>query len=269
MTIWQVVPRSIGTTLLIWSSVAAGSETRAWIDRFSAGTLDSDRWVVTAQGDFREHTADVVPDGRLRLRADTIGTRDDTVKYLGVRSRRAFPVGDSLCVAATLDWNDQSNGSYLSVALVLAGEETTANPMDERNWVAVEYVGVPPGRHARGLVSASSERRRVTLANEGWPRRNREGREIALVRIFIRIGPHGLEVRENGERRYWSRRFEAPFARAFLHLQLSSHSNYPAREIYFDDVEVNDCSDDGSSLSIGQSLAALPDGPLCRRSPRK
>jgi hypothetical protein len=198
--------------------------------------------VVTAEGDFREHTVDVVPDGRLRLRADTLGTRDDTVKFLGARSRQAFPLDDGLCVAATLDWNEQRNGSYLSAALVLAEEETAGNPMNGRSsWVAVEFVGVPPGRNARRIVSESSEGRRVTLENEGWPRKNREGREIGVVRMVIKMRRQGLEVWENGVRRYASRSFEAPFARAFLHLQISSHSNYPAREIYFDDVHVNDC----------------------------
>ena len=54
-------------------------------DDFSGERLNPDLWRVTRKNDFQESKIDVV-DGRLRLRAATIGTDDKTVKFHGVRT---------------------------------------------------------------------------------------------------------------------------------------------------------------------------------------
>ncbi len=225
----------LGATLLLAASVGAQTRFR---DDFSSPSLRKDRWVVTAAGDFEERAADVTGGQRLRLRADTRATRDDTVKFLGVRTREAFAVRDGLCVAATLDWNDQANGSYLSAAVILAGAETRANPLLGRDWLAAEYVGVPPGRSARLQLASSSSGLRRTLEDEGWPLVQRGGRTIGRVRVVLFVAPTATRLWENGELRHESAGPTLLAPRVFLHLQLSSHSNYPAREVYFDDVEV-------------------------------
>jgi hypothetical protein len=81
-----------------------------WVEDFERGRLDAKAWVTTGEGDFRERLADVVdigsrglPDRRLRLRADTMGTRDDTVKFVGVRCRRRVLLTEGAVVSATLD----------------------------------------------------------------------------------------------------------------------------------------------------------------------
>ncbi len=229
--------RLLGAALLV--AVPLAAQTR-FQDDFSSRSLEAGRWVATAYGDFKESTVDVTSDHRLRLRVDTMGTRDDTVKFLGVRTREAFAVGEGLCVAATLDWNDQANGSYLSATVILAGAETLENPLREQDWLAAEYVGVPPGAHARlQLVSSASGRRR-TLEDEGWPRTQREGRKIGRVRVVLFVAPHAsTRLWENGELRHRSTRSTLLVERLFLHLQISSHSNYRAREVYFDDVEIS------------------------------
>ena len=83
--------------LLAASLGAEGGGRPSWVEGFDHGRLDPTRWVLTAEGDFRERTVDVVdlgrrgrPDFRLRLRADTRGTRDDSVKFLGVRTLDAL-----------------------------------------------------------------------------------------------------------------------------------------------------------------------------------
>jgi hypothetical protein len=214
-------------------------------DDFSSPSLQGGRWVVTAAGDFKERTVDVTSDHRLRLRADTVGTRDDSVKFLGVRTREAFAVGEGLCVAATLDWNDQANGSYLSAALVLAGAATLENPLRGEDWLAAEYVGVPPGRNARLQLDSSRSGRRRTLEDEGWPHAQRGGRTIGKVRVVLFVAPAGIRLWEDGELRHQSTAPGSSAERVFLHLQLSSHSNYPAREVYFDDVEVSSADAEG------------------------
>jgi hypothetical protein len=187
----------------------------------------------------------VTSDHRLRLRADTVGTRDDSVKFLGVRTREAFAVGKGLCVAATLDWNDQANGSYLSATLVLAGAATLENPLLGEDWLTVEYVGVPPGRNARLQLSSSSSGRRRTLEDDGWPHAQRGGRTIGKVRVVLFVAPAAIRLWEGGELRHQSTGPSLSAKRVFLHLQLSSHSNYPAREVYFDDVEVTNADAEG------------------------
>jgi hypothetical protein len=250
--------RLLGAALLVAVPLAAQTRFR---DDFSSPSLHGNRWAVTAAGDFNERTVDVTNDRRLRLRVDTMGTRDDTVKFLGVRTREAFTVGEGLCVAATLDWNDQANGSYLSAAVILAGAETLENPLRDQDWLAAEYVGVPPGTHARlQLVSSASGRRR-TLEDEGWPRTQREGRKIGRVRVVLFVAPRtSTRLWENGELHHRSTGSTLSVERLFLHLQISSHSNYRAREVHFDDVEVGnaDAAACGRKARAGRRRPSAP-----------
>src|SRR5262245_10625684 len=98
---------ALGAVLIVALILDAGlgrsaSALDAWVEDFRSGRLDPARWERTHAGDFREWSVEVVdsirrrgasPDAaplspiyRLRLRADTRGTRDDTVKFLGARS---------------------------------------------------------------------------------------------------------------------------------------------------------------------------------------
>ena len=77
-----------------------------------------------------------------------------------------------------------------------------------------------------------------TVHTEGWPDANRQGRRIGVQDVAVRLREGAVEVWE-GERRVW--RFRAgEIAPAPLHvyLQMSSHSNYPARSIYFERIQV-------------------------------
>jgi hypothetical protein len=217
-----------------------------WREGFDGGALNPARWVTTRDGDLREGVADVVDvspagahDFRLRLRADTRGTRDDTVKFLGARTVRAFPVTAGTRIAVTLDWNGQANGSYLSAALILSPEATRVNPLRGRRWLKVEYVGVPPGRTARLAVALSAGGRERTLYDEGWPEVNRAGRAIGIQELILVFQRASFEVWENGERLLAARDTPLGFDVAHVYLQLSSHSNYPPREIFFDELRVS------------------------------
>jgi hypothetical protein len=230
---------------VLLSSGPVAAEETAWRETFDAGTLDPARWVRTVDGDFGKHVADVVDvsphgahDFRLRLRADTRGTRDDTVKFLGVRTRERFAIRDGTRITIELDWNDQANGSYLSAALILAAEPTEENPLRGRNWLKAEYVGVPPGRKARLAVVACVDGRERTLYTEGWPETNRTGRKIGALELSIVFRGSSFEVRENGDLLFEAADTPLGFDAAYLYLQLSSHSNYPPREVFFDDVRV-------------------------------
>lgn len=232
-----IIPLAVGP-LLVGADVS-------WREGFDSGRLDRSRWVVTEEGDFKESVVDVldVSDGgagdfRLRLRADTRGTRDDTVKFLGARTVGSFRVAAGTRVGVTLDWNEQANGSYLSAGLVLTPEATGQNPLRGRHWLKVEYVGVPPGRNGRLSVVACSRGRERTLFTEGWPEANRQGRRIGMQALRLVFEESSFEVHENG-RRLFESTSPVSFEEAYLHLQLSSHSNYPHREVYFDDVQVS------------------------------
>jgi hypothetical protein len=235
----------LGAALFVLTLVGlAAAASHGWVENFSQGRLDPSRWERIVDGDFHEWSADVVeargsgPGFRLRLRADTRGTRDDTIKYLGVRSREAVSLRDDTRVSVRLDWGDQANGSYLSGAVVVSPHATPRNPLGAPDWVKVAYVGVPPGRNARMLVGVKRQGRERTVYTEGWPDMNPAGRRVGVLDVTLSVRDRSLEVWE-GERRVWrSERDELAFGPVYLCLVLSSHSNYPARSIYFERIQV-------------------------------
>jgi hypothetical protein len=202
-------------------------------------------WVKTSEADFQERSVDFLPVSgstpplrRLRLRAATIGTRDDTVKFLGARSAEPIPLGKGGKVSVDVDWNHQANGCYLAAQIVLAPAKTEGNPLGGADWLKVEYLGVPPGTNGRLAVGTRTSGRDGPLFTEGWPQVRREGRPIGLQHVDIEIKDRGFVVRENGVESYVSKPDEAPaMQEAYLYLQMSTHSNYPARELYFGRVE--------------------------------
>jgi hypothetical protein len=242
---WQGVLHLIPSLFLVLlTPVRTDCQTRNFQDDFQHGHVDRGRWTTTSDGDFRERTVDVIEvaprDFRLRLRADTRGTRADTVKFVGARTADEIRFIPGTTVAVELDWNEQVNGSYLSAALVLSPEKTSGNPLRGPDWIKVEYVGVPPGRNARMVVAIRVDSREKQLFTEGWPETNRRGRKITRQKVQIELLSKAVRVWENGSLMFESSERLLSFDSAFLYLQMSSHSNYPPREVYFDDVEVTE-----------------------------
>ena len=194
-------------------------------------------WVKTSEGDFEESRVDSAGE-RIRLRAATRGTRDETVKFLGTRSARKFSLQGSTRVAARLDWNNQANGSYLSGSMILAPAETTGNPLTGSDWFKVEVIGVPPGQNARLLIACKVSGRERFLYTEGWPDTNRSGRKIALEEFEIQLSGGRATVLENGKVVFESKDLVVGFDAAYLYLQMSTHSNYPPRELIFDRISL-------------------------------
>ncbi len=218
-------------------------------ENFDRGTLDLSRWIVTKDGDFAEMVVDVVDadpgesvDYRLKLRANTLGTSDDTVKFLGVRNLKIVDLTEAKAFFLDLDWNNQANGSYLTTGIFLCPVATDINPATQPDWIAFEYVGVPPGQNSRFQMARMNANNLKLLFTEGWPDQQRTGRKIANQHLELIIGTHSLEVRENGNELLSSAYPGLNFTQAYLYLQMSSHSNYPAREVYFDNVMVKELS---------------------------
>ena len=230
---------------------------------FASGSLDPARWERTHEGDFRTQSAEVVASAtgghRLRLLADTVGTRDDTVKHLGVVTRCRFPLGPDAGFRIRIDWGPPDNGSYLAAAIVISPHATTGDPQTTDDWLSIGYVGVPPGGNARLLVVARKRGVTRTLYTDGWPGPLREGRRIGRPEIEVaRHGP-SLEVREDDRLVLVTAASEAPFDAAHVYLQLSSHSNYPSRMVHFEDLR----------WMIGNDprVAGLPAAPDCAAPP--
>ena len=220
----------------------------AWSNRSTSGEAGSSRkppptvgergWEITSEGDFEERTVDTVG-SRLRLRAATRGMRNELVKFLGLRRREEVRLPAGTRVSADLDWNRQANGSGLSAGLVLSPAVTSGNPLESADSLRVEYIGVPPGANARMVIAARKGGRERFHHTEGWPDAKREGRKIGLQRIEIVIEKGGaFRVLENGKDVYASGPDAISFDRAFVYLQMSTRSNYPPREVFFDNVVV-------------------------------
>ena len=197
------------------------------------------RWAPTSDGDFEEQAADF-NGSRLRLRAATRRTRTDTVKFLGMRLRDPVRLTAGARISVDLDWNRQANGSGLTAGLVVSPHKTDGNPFLLPETLAIEFIGVPPGKNARRVIGLRENSHHRHLDAEGWPDLNREGRPIGVQRIEIRMGTDGaFTVFENGSEAYASPPGTlAFFDEAYVYLQMSSRPNYPPREVFFDNIEV-------------------------------
>ena len=66
-----------------------------------------------------------------------------------------------------------------------------------------------------------------------------QGPVLSVSRSPLAIEEDGaFDVRENGKSMYVSGEHKITFDFAYLYLQISSHSNYPPREVFFDNIEV-------------------------------
>lgn len=216
------------------------AEAQAFItltDPFSGKALDPSVWVVTRKNDFQESRIDLV-NGRLRMRAATLGADDKTVKFHGVRTAKPISLRQPFQLSFELDWNEQANGCYLTAGIFLCPTATDGNPGDEKDWWNFEYVGVPPGKNARAWVRVRRKGGQRILYDEGWPTKQRTGRKIGKQAVSIRWQDDRLTVVENGKELWRTDWREFGFSSAHLYLQMSSHSNYPPREVFFDDVSV-------------------------------
>jgi hypothetical protein len=246
---------------LALAALASTSAASTWRETFASGALDAARWQRTVDGDFREHSAEVVPRRtpgvfRLRLLADTRGSRDETVKYLGIASGCAISLRSGTRISILMDWGPPANGSYLSAGIALSPHSTSTDATATDDWLSVSYVGVPPGHNARLLVTSSARRVVRTLYADGWPDRNRAGRPIDRVELVVEWRDDVIEVRENGRLAYALDRSAAAFDSAQLYLHLASHSNYGARAVHFEDIRVT--QDDGI-----RQTTAFPAPPKC------
>ncbi|MBA7634009.1 hypothetical protein ES703_41580 [subsurface metagenome] len=219
---------------------------------FDKGRLDQSRWEVTMDGDFAEAAVDVVDvdpgkdiDYRLRLRANTIGM-SDPLKFLGVRSRNTIDFDNLKAIKFDLDWNNQINGCYLTASLYLC-PTVSSNPREESNWLKFEYVGVPPGRNVRISIWEKVDGAVHTLHTD-WGPRDDQGRPLgkplglASQRISIHLDKSSIRVVQDNEEIYPSSKHNLNFTTAHIYLQMSSGTNYPSREIYFDNITVRSVS---------------------------
>ena len=88
------------------------------------------------------------------------------------------------------------------------------------------------------LVDLRSRGRDDTVETEGWPETCREGRRIGMQEIRLRVRSRAIGVWE-GERLIWMSPQALSFETGYLYLQMSSHSNYAARSIYFTRVRID------------------------------
>jgi hypothetical protein len=213
-------------------------------ETFNTGYLDPGRWEMTREGDAHQSLIEVVPispsdqdEYRLRLGMDTIGTMDDTVKYIGIKSRESINLRQAHEISFDLDWNNQSNGCYLTAGFFLCSMETSTNPEREPEWLKIEYIGVPPGKNARVIIAIKADDSVRFLYTEGWPE-ERSGRPVGYQRIVLIPDTKGITILENGSFLYYISKNNLNLESGYLYFQLSSHSNYPFREIYFDNIIV-------------------------------
>jgi hypothetical protein len=244
---------SLVGVLLLFLFSAAGCVSfvrrpEVFAEDFEKGRIDLSRWEVTSDGDFAEAIVDVVDvapgdetDYRLRLRANTIGT-SDRLKYLGVRRKNTVDFNPAKTILFDLDWNKQTNGSYLTASFYLC-PTVSKNPKEESDWLKLEYVGVPPGRNVRINILAKADGVVYPLHID-WGPHDDNGRPLGKPlglsshRISIFLDKRRMRVVQDDEEIFPLSKHNLNFTAAYIYLQMSSGTNYPSREIYFDNIIV-------------------------------
>jgi hypothetical protein len=205
-------------------------------DDFSAAKLDPAKWERTKANDFETETVDLVK-GRLHMGAATVGTDDRTVKFHGVRSvAQVVDLARGATVSFDVDWSNQANGCYMTVDAYLC-PTVAENPGAEKSWLSLSYIGVPPGRNGRCQIATSTNGSLTMVYTENWPK-ERTGRHIGLQHVDIKVSRDSVELVENGKRLLETKGLKLDFGKAYLYLQHSSHSNYPLREVCWDNVAI-------------------------------
>jgi hypothetical protein len=214
---------------------------------FSESELDMSRWKLTRDGDFNQMAVDLQrveregrDDHRLRLMANTLET-SDPIKHLGIRSVERMDLSQLRAVSFDLDWNAQRNGCYLAAALYICPVESE-NPRKEKEWVKFEWTGVPPGKNIRTNVWAKANGGLKQLYTD-WGSRDENGRPQGRTvapgehRIQLLFGDRGIRISVDSRQIFYAEH-SLSFAAGYLYLQMSSGTNYPSREVYFDNINV-------------------------------
>lgn len=247
---------AVCTLLLIVScSEAAPGSPVVFQENFDEGVLDLSRWEITIDGDFSEAVVDVVDvdqsdatDHRLRLQANTLGT-SDPLKYVGIRSKNPIDFTSGKDILFDLDWNNQANGCYLTASFYLC-PVVSNNPRAEDNWLKFEYAGVPPGRNVRiniwekveGIVNPLFTDQGAQ-DDQGRPRGMPLGN--ASHTIGILLDTDSLHVMQDDAGLLPLSQHNLNFTTGYMYLQMSSGTNYPSREVYFDNIVVQSASSSG------------------------
>jgi hypothetical protein len=62
------------------------------------------------------------------LGMNTISTGDNTIKFQGIKSVERVNFSDGKKISFDLDWNNQSNGCYLTGSICICPAATNGNP---------------------------------------------------------------------------------------------------------------------------------------------
>jgi len=221
-------------------------------EHFTSAKLDMARWVLTRKNDFHESTIDVIgtkeAERRLRLRADTMGTNENTIKYHGIRTLNpVINIQHPTEVKLDLDWNHPDNGSYMTAGFFICPTATNGNPEDESEWIKVIYNGVFPGKNARIEITVKNKDQidEYTLFDEGWKGHLKEflGRTIGLQHLRLVLSQNDITIWENDKKlsaNNFKNIFDSPltWTTAYLYLQQSNQCNYHALEVYFNNIMI-------------------------------
>jgi hypothetical protein len=214
-------------------------------ETFETRSVNPERWLFTSAPAFHEKRQDVVRRGRgrdadyeLRLAADTRGVGGAVVSRVGVVHPRPIDLRVPHEIDLQLDWNAQGDDRDVRAGAYLAPVLTWESPESQADWLKFEYVGVPPGGTARAVLAVRREGRVEELATEGWPGRRPAGRLLGHQALRIALGGGALRIQENGALWHEAAALGLPFPSAYLYLQMSTRSDRPLREVFFDDVVI-------------------------------
>jgi len=230
------------TFFFLITGCAGVKKTGNFSDDFSKNNIDADKWKIIKDGDFKNVAIDILnPGEKLRLKADTINTNSST-KYLGIKSIETIDLSGKRTISFDFEWNNQFNGSYLSGAIYLCPTDTN-NPKKESNWLAMEYTGVPPGKNVRINVWSKVNNSLKEIYTD-WGKKDKKGKAQGITfgdkphNMKIIVEQDTITVIENNKELVKFNKELFNSNSAFIYIQMSTGTNYPSREIYFDNISV-------------------------------
>ncbi len=230
-------------------NISATEMSKNWKDSFEIDQINSVFETFYSHQDLLKSNSKILPSNqKLQISLQTIQLPPESVYLIGLKTKqsKSFFLENEKQekkinphqLGFTLDWNQQFNGSYLSAGLIITQSSQIPSFQSLSDYIAIEYIGVPPGKNGRLQISEKHAGNLKIVYDEGWPQLQREGKLLGIQKILAQYSSQGLEIKENDNIVLHSHHTALFEQSVFFYFFVQSHNNYYERTVFFDDIFV-------------------------------